>query len=271
MRSKKPTFQQGSHTMYTWKQRRSILPTSLYKPGFVLVARFSQPRVSLPPVSDDRRTRFNGLLHERLKIPRGGIPNPAQSNTSDALAVDLGRYGHQGFISPLSARFSCLHATHVGFVYFDFPGQPVTTGANHRSAELVKPNPRRFVSAKSQLPFQPQSTAARFGARHQPQDPKPQSQGLPRPIKDRAGRDGGLSFTRRTEPRPPLRSPSLGPLARRATKASWPTKRLQIPSTSLLGGKAPLKLNHRGRIIFIGSRAAHTPKHYPYGLLESTG
>ena len=226
----------------------------------------NQAVVSQPTIRIDRRPRFDGLLHKRLKTVRRRIrhathPNPPETVTPYLLY----RHGNQHLFIGLSATNSRFCATPVSLVDLDATRQAITPGANHCPPQFVKPRPSRLVASESKDFLQAKRAGTCLLAGHPPHGAKPEHQWHTRILKDRSGRYGSLAtatpaFKQSRSDGPSSRMVALGTL-----ESQGPTQLGQIIPASFLGCEPRFEFGKRSWKII------HAPVHYLLGLPESSG
>ena len=106
--------------------------------------------ISIESVGYDGAAFLDALDDKAVQGLARGIWNASQAYAPNALAVLLSGDRDQAFAvckpPGCSTGFFC---TPISFIHFDNPGQTVSSGAHHRTAQLMQKAPRRFVASQS--------------------------------------------------------------------------------------------------------------------------
>src|SRR2546426_6418928 len=140
---------------------------------------FFQTSEALEAVGVDCRTRGHVLLDETFQRRCLEVRDHSHPETTRAFAPFL--YGYQdecrsaSFELPAPAK-SRLRTANPGVVYLHFAVELFARRIDHRSSELVKHHPGRFVASQSQLPLEKKSRDTTLIRGHQIRCPKPKRQ-----------------------------------------------------------------------------------------------
>src|SRR5580700_6845594 len=131
--------------------------------------------------------------------------------------------------------------------------QPLTSGTNHRPAQLVQQIPRRAITPQPQHPLQAQGAGPALLAGHVPQRFEPQTQGQMRVREQGPRRHRGLPTAPPAVTQAPRRDPMIRPLTYRAAETFRPPQSGEIVPARHIVLEPIAKFQHRARILCHGS------------------
>ncbi len=253
MNAKPPSVKQVCHPMNTRHNNMSrifairdicdsmIVAHTLY----TVISRYKAPEIRISA----------SLLHvipdESSKAWCRQIRNCCHTNSTRTTPTHFRRYGNECLSFRTSPTNLLPDSPDVGFIYFDFSGQLIPSGAHHRPTQFMKPGPGRIITAKTKDPFQSESTGFMFLTRHKPHSQKPCPKWFVTPMKQSSRRTECLPFTFSAKEKT---TPHYGRLVSlfgtaRANKALRPSKFSNIFKASIFAAKPFIKVLDCSRII----------------------
>lgn len=139
--------------------------------------------------------------------------------------------------------------TNVRFVHLNAPREPISSRPDHRSSQLVQPQPGRLVTTWFNHSPQAKGVGTVFLRRDVPHRPKPQTQRLTSAVENRTGGYRNLGPAAATMSQRPLGPPRLVCPTVRTLKTIWPTQSGQVLQASGLPREQLLELCQRTGII----------------------
>jgi hypothetical protein len=153
----------------------------------------------------------------------------------------------------------------ISFVYLHAPADSITAGAYHGAPDFVQPSPCGLITSEPKNTLKAKRTGTVFLGYHPPDRPKPNRQGRPSSLEDRACYYGNMFPASRSHEQTSLSWPARIPATTNTSESIRPTQLEKIRPARLLCGEARFKLCNRSRIVF------HERKHYILWPLESRG
>ena len=225
---------------------RQVVPSSQLRDPMAIAGGL-QPVVAVPPIGMHEAAGLDRFVDKGVQTVGRRVGDATQPDPADAVAYFFGGDDDQR-LRRRGPPLSPADAAHKTFVDLHPARQPIASRPDHRSAQLVQPGPRRFVTPQPQEALQPQGAGTRLLAGHPPHRVKPQPEWFPRILEHRSRRDRCLGTARGTLPESSRRPPGLR-LATPAAKAIGPPQPAQIDSARVLGRKPGLELAHSPRLI----------------------
>jgi len=262
MCSQQPAFKQRNNTIYHGQQ--VLANMRILSDDLVDIAQSLQLPVPTPTVRTNNSAWVNTILYCTPQALCRSIGYSAKADSSDPMAILLGRDNDQRLASRAPTPFSWLFSTKVRFINLHNARETVPPWPHHRVAKFVQPRPCGSVTAQSQSTLQTQRADPMFLIRYVPHCLEPQTQGLPGILKHGTGRYRGLKITVPAVVQSPFSLPSLTMLTTRTPKPIGPSKLEKILMASLFRAKSLFEFHHRSRVVF------HTRLYYMLGLLESS-
>ena len=124
----------------------------------------------------------------------GGVRYSPQPNPPDRLAGLFGGNPDPSFALQGTACGTGRRAANKSFVHFDGAKKTLSSGTNHRPAQLVEPTPSRFITSQPQDSLHPQGAGSRLLAGDQPGGSKPNPQGPVSPLKEQTSLKPRIGF-----------------------------------------------------------------------------
>ena len=227
--------------MHTGQHSFGGFPTTKEHSAVVSVSQIRKASVSVPAICHNDRLRFDCVLHESYQALPREIWYALHPDSPDGLSSDLGSDRYQRLVSNGSAPTVALDSADEGLIHLDFAGQPVPTWPDHRAPDLVEPRPSRTIATQAQNTLETQRTRTVLLTDDPPDRPKPDGQGTPGVLKDRAGGHRYLLTTAGTHPQTSGCLPASGSSATRTDLAIGPTKTGEVFTTRLLGAESRLE------------------------------
>jgi hypothetical protein len=203
----------------------------------------------LPRIRTNQAARFHTFSQGRYKACGRCIVYTTKTNSSNAIAVFLSSYDNQSLAHCPTAPLSKFYTTQVDLIDFHSTRQAVASRSNHRSSQFMQPGPCGFIAAQSHHPLKSQGADTLLLTGYIPYRPKPQCQGLPRILKDRARSHRDLETATSAQEQPSGRSPSTAKTTPRTTEAFGPSKSEKVFTTRVVRVKTLFKLNNRPRVL----------------------
>src|SRR5580693_10245924 len=206
-----------------------FLPTSaLERTIWCRLPESIQPAVALPVVRPHLAADLDGGGDRRLQALGRSVGHARQPNAADPFGGLLCRNHDQHLaLSPASSLARSRPADEY-LIDFDDALQPLTSGTNHRPAQLVQQIPRRAITPQPQHPLQAQGAGPAFLAGHVPQRFEPQTQGQMRVREQGPRRHRGLPTAPPAVTQAPRRDPMIRPLTYRAAEPFRPPQSGEI-------------------------------------------
>ena len=242
MGPKQPALEECGNSI---RQRQKVIADiGILTDNRVGIALGSQRRIPAPTIGAYCATWLNAFFHSGDQAISRCISYSAQANAARPVAFILNRNHNQRLASRSAPPLAWFFSTDVGFIHFNSSRQTVSARSYHGSSQLMQPCPSRMIAAEAQYPLQPEGTDTVLLAHHVPDRAEPQFQWLLGILKYRTGGNRGLKSAVGTFIQISIQGPSFMSSAARTPEAIWPTQLGQIFPTSLLGGKAFLKLQY---------------------------
>ena len=262
MCSQQPAFKQRNNTIYHGQQ--ILADMRILSDDLVDIAQSLQLPVPTPAVRTDNSAWINTILYCTPQTLCRSIGYSAKADSSDPMAILLGRDNYQRLPGRAPTPFSWLFSTKVSFINLHNAREMIPPRPHHRVAQFVQPRPCGSVTAQAQGTLQAQRADPVFLIRYVPHRPKPQPQGLPGILKHSACHYRGLQITVPAVVQSAFSLPSLIMLTTGAPKPVGPSKLEKILSASIFRVKSLFEFHQRSRVVF------HTRLYYMLGLLESS-
>ena len=141
-----------------------------------LVAQRRQARIAAPTVSVDGRSGHRDSLNEGDQTVRRYVSDAVQADAAHATTAFLCRHDDNGLVLGLTPGLSLFRAADVSLIDLDLTGEAIAARADHGTAQLVQPSPRRLVAAQAEHPLQAQRADAVLLAGDEPHGEKPHPQ-----------------------------------------------------------------------------------------------
>lgn len=253
--SKKPSFQQGSDTVYPWQQRlRRLFALPGQYRWAVVVAKRPKAIVAPPPIGQHLRSGLDHALNEIFQALRGIARNLLESYPARPRSPYF--YGrHEHGLRPVGtkATTASLTASDNELIDFHLPGQKFASRSYHGATQFVKAVPSRLVAAQPKNSLQSQGADPALLACDPPDCPKPESKGKATALENGACRDRDIPPASPTVPEAAACFPSLVMGAAWASEPRRPANPGEIILAGLVGSKPMfefeqgswIKLRHR--------------------------
>ncbi len=224
----------------------------------MIEAQFLDSFIPVPAVSPDFSSHFHVIQKKFVKAHCGHIGNNRHAYSARTASPDFCCYGNNRLSLSTSPTDLRPTASNICLINFNGTGQLISTRAHHRTTQLMKPNPRCIVAAKSENPFQTESASSMLLACHEPHGKEPSSQGFVGLVKQcpRSYRCLPFTFSAKKEASPHHRGLFRGVSATGATESIWPPKLGNVVEAGIFATKPFLKLLERSRIINAGNRVS---------------
>jgi hypothetical protein len=161
MRAEQPALEQGDHAVHLrQKFGPELVLSSRERDPMAIAIRF-QPVISVPPVGMCHAAALDRLVDIGLEAVRGRIGDPTHPGPPDARAHFFGHHHDQRFRCRRPALRPAAAARET-LVDFHAPRKSIAPGPDHRSAQLVQPGPRCFVTPQPQEALQAQGAGSRL-------------------------------------------------------------------------------------------------------------
>lgn len=212
-------------------------------PGAMPVAYGRQRRVRPPAIRQDEGAGRDSPLHKSCQRASRCVRYNLEAHPAGGLTTHFDRAHNQRLLQQLAAPLqACLRTAQVGFVDLDRVLERCSLGVDHGQTQLVQERPSRLV-AEPELAVQLYGRQSGGMSGHQVGGPEPHPQRQPRPMQDRARRQGGLPAARLALPQPPVRQLERSPLpASRTAKALWPPASGQVRPARVVLPESGLEL-----------------------------
>ena len=215
-------------------------------PRDVPIPALVQTRETLQSIGVEGRARSNVLVDKSTKRGCFKVWDHTHSHSPRRLAAFLN--GHQDKSGSTPFKLTTTTQSHLGtadpsFINLYLSMQRLAGQVDHRSAQLVKHHPGRFVALQFQLTLEQKRRNPTLISRHQVRRPKPQDQRYFGVVENSPRGQRHLMSTRGTLPESPQDIRALIP-APWTLKSVWPTAHSQILLTGLFASELPLEFSH---------------------------
>ena len=217
----------------------------------MLVAHTLYTAISRPGIRSKLGSPLHVIPDESPKAWCRQVRNFCHTNSTRTTTTHFRRYGNDSFSFSTSTTNLLPDSSDVGFIYFNFSGQLIPSGAHHRTTQFMKPSPGCIITAKPKDPFQSEGTGSMFLTRHKPHSQKPRPKWFVTPMKQSSRSNGRLSFTFSAKVKTPSHQGRLVSLfcTAGANKSLRPSKFRNIFKASIFAAKPFIKVLDCSRII----------------------